>query len=46
LELGNLYLKFEENEKAKEIFALVLRHSKEDPEIRETARNNLIGLGV
>lgn len=42
LELGDLYLKFGEKEKAREIFALVLKHA--DGNVKEMARNKLIGL--
>jgi hypothetical protein len=43
LELGELYLKFDEKEKASEVFALVLKNTKDDKE-KEIARNRLIGL--
>lgn len=42
LELGNLYKKFNQNEKAKEVFALVLKHASDGN--KERARNELIGL--
>jgi len=42
LELGDLYLKFGDTEKAREVFALVLKHSEGDE--KEFARNRLIGL--
>jgi hypothetical protein len=42
LELGELYVKFEEKEKAKEIFALILKHSHGKQ--KEIARDKLIGL--
>lgn len=42
VELGDLYLKFDEKEKAREVFALVLKHSEGTP--KELARNRLIGL--
>lgn len=43
LELGELYLKFNEKEKASEIFALVLKNTKNEKE-KEVARNHLIGI--
>lgn len=42
LELGTLYKKFGQNEKAKEVFALVLKHAGDVN--KERARNELIGL--
>lgn len=42
LELGALYKKFGQNEKAKEVFALVLKHAGDTN--KERARNELIGL--
>ncbi len=42
LELGDLYVKFDHYDKAKEIYALVLKHA--DGRIKEMARNKLIGL--
>ncbi len=42
LELGDFYVKFKEKEKAREIFALVLKHS--EGKEREFARDKLIGL--
>jgi hypothetical protein len=42
LELGELYFKFNEKEKAKEIYALVLKHAEGKP--KEMARDRLIGL--
>jgi len=42
LELGDLYLKFDEKEKAREVFALVLKHAEGDE--KEFARDRLIGL--
>jgi len=42
LELGDLYFKFGEKDKAREVFALVLKHS--DGEEKEFARDRLIGL--
>lgn len=45
LELGQLYLKYDQTEKAKEVFALVLKHAPQDSKIKEIARNELIGLG-
>jgi hypothetical protein len=46
LQLGQLYVKFDEAEKAKEVFALVLKHSPAGSKLKETARNGLIGLGT
>jgi hypothetical protein len=43
LELGELYIKYEEQDKASEVFALVLKNTKNDKE-KEIARNRLIGL--
>ena len=43
LELGNLYQKYEENKKATEIFALVLKHS-DDPDIKKIATDKLVSL--
>lgn len=45
LQLAQLYVKFDEAEKAKEVFALVLKHSPAGSKLKETARNGLIGLG-
>ena len=45
LDLGKLYLKYDQSEKAKEVFALVLKHAPQDSKIKEIARNELIGLG-
>jgi hypothetical protein len=42
LELGDLYIKFEMKEKAKSVFALVLKHSED--KTKDIARNKLIGL--
>lgn len=42
LELGNLYEKYEEKDKAMEIYALVLKHS--NGKEKELARDRLIGL--
>lgn len=42
LELGDLYIKFGEKEKAREVFALVLKHA--EGSAKEMARNRLIGL--
>jgi len=42
LELGDLYAKFDEKEKAKEVYALILKHSQGG--LKEMARNRLIGL--
>lgn len=44
LELGKFYLKYEQEEKAKEIFALVLKHAPQDSKTKEAAKNELIGL--
>lgn len=43
LELGDLYLKYSENKKAMEVYALVLKHSKNEKH-KELARNGLIGM--
>jgi hypothetical protein len=43
LELGDLYLKYNESKKAMEIYALVLKHSKNEKH-KELARNGLIGI--
>ena len=43
LELGDMYLKYNESKKAIEIYALVLKHSKNEKQ-KETARNGLIGI--
>lgn len=43
IELGELYMKFDEKDKASEVFALVLKNTKDDRE-KEVARNHLIGL--
>jgi hypothetical protein len=43
LELGELYLKYDQKEKAGEVFALVLKHAHEERQI-DMARNYLIGL--
>jgi hypothetical protein len=43
LELGDLYLKYNENKKAMEVYALVLKHSKNEKH-KELARNGLIGI--
>jgi hypothetical protein len=43
LELGDLYLKYNENKKAMEVYALVLKHSKNEKH-KEMARNGLIGM--
>ncbi|MBC7472084.1 MAG: hypothetical protein H7196_02375 [candidate division SR1 bacterium] len=43
LELGDLYLKYNENKKAMEVYALVLKHSKNEKH-KELARNGLIGM--
>lgn len=43
LELGDLYVKYNETKKAMEIYALVLKHSTEDLQ-KEKAMNKLIGL--
>jgi len=45
LQLGQLYVKFDEADKAKEVFALVLKHAPAGSKLKETARNGLIGLG-
>jgi len=42
LQLGELYLKYDEPEKAKEIFALVLKQAS--GEAKEIARNHLLSL--
>jgi len=42
LELGDLYIKYDQPEKAKEIYALVLKHSQDNQ--KEMARNKLIGI--
>jgi uncharacterized membrane protein (Fun14 family) len=42
LELGDLYVKFDMKEKAKSIYALVLKHSED--KTKDIARNKLIGL--
>jgi hypothetical protein len=42
IELGALYKKFGQNEKAKEVFALVLKHAGDTN--KERARNELIGM--
>jgi len=42
LELGALYKKFGQNDKAKDVFALVLKHASDKN--KELARNELIGL--
>ena len=43
LELGQLYLKYGEKEKAVEVFALVLKHTQNESQ-KDLARNQLIGL--
>jgi hypothetical protein len=43
LELGDLYLKYGENKEAMEIYALVMKHSKQE-EVVQIAKNRLIGL--
>jgi len=43
IELGELYVKFDEKEKASEVFALVLKNTKDEKE-KELARNRLISL--
>jgi hypothetical protein len=43
LELGELYIKYGEKEKATEVFALVLKHTHDERQ-KELARNRLIGL--
>jgi hypothetical protein len=43
LELGELYVKYDEKEKATEVFALVLKHTTDEHQ-KEQARNFLIGL--
>ncbi len=43
LELGQLYLKYGEKEKAVEVFALVLKHTQDEGQ-KDLARNQLIGL--
>ncbi len=43
LDLGDLYAKYGEDRKAKEIYALVLKHSQEK-NLKERATNKLIGL--
>ena len=43
LELGQLYLKYGEKEKATEVFALVLKHTQNESQ-KDLARNQLIGM--
>jgi len=43
LDLGDLYAKYGEDKKAKEIYALVLKHAQEE-KLKEKATNKLIGL--
>ncbi|NJK70931.1 MAG: hypothetical protein HC932_01555 [Thermales bacterium] len=43
LDLGDLYAKYGEDKKAKEIYALVLKHAQEE-QLKEKATNKLIGL--
>jgi tetratricopeptide (TPR) repeat protein len=43
LELGQLYLKYGEKDKAIEVFALVLKHTQNESQ-KDLARNQLIGL--